>query len=143
MKKLLAIATVLALTACASPEEIAARKAAFQAARDDQEAQQRGAAVITCNTKAQCDKIFRIASDAVTEMADMKVQTASTNYIATYNPTEYGYIGMAARRVLVSGDAEKITLDVVCKGMYGDMPWESCYSRVASIYRAYKSRLAN
>ena len=133
--------TVLILAACASPEQVIARKAAFAAKQNAMFDAQRQAAELTCKDKDQCDRMFRVASDVVMEMADMKVQTATQNYVATYNPLDYGRIGMTARRTLSSGTEEVIKLDVNCRGIGGVMPWEDCFDRVAFIYRTYKARV--
>lgn len=141
MKKVVALVAVLVLTACASPEQVAARKASFVARQNAMFDAQRAAAELTCSGKEQCDKMFRIASDATMEMADMKIQTVTPNYISTYNPTDYGRIGMTARRTLSSGNDEVIKLDVNCRGVGGAMPWEDCFDRVATIYKTYKARI--
>jgi hypothetical protein len=88
--------------------------------------------------------MFRIATDSVTEMSSMKIQTVTPNYISTYNPTRVGHIGMAAKRTLGSGNTETIRLDVTCEGINWDhAPYRlECFSRVETIYRAYKAKIS-
>ena len=146
MKKILSIASILSLTACVSPEmtaKIAERNAAFAALRVPMLNAQRAAGELTCTKKDQCDRMFRVASDFVTEMSSMKIQIASPNYISTYNPINVGHIGMSARRTLVSGDTELIKLEVNCRGIdSGHEPFQlDCFKQVENAYRVYKAKI--
>jgi hypothetical protein len=102
---------------------------------------QRAASIIRCRGKNECDKIFRIANDTLVELSDMKIQTSTQNYVATYSPIEYGDVGIFLTRTLSSEDYELIKFNVLCKGINGPSPWVQCYERVTNVYRKYKDRL--
>ncbi len=73
----------------------------------------------------------------------MKIQSQGENNISTYNPFNYGYVGMSAQRTLSTGTAENITLNVYCKGMSETLlPWESCFERVTAIYNINRTKIA-
>ena len=98
------------------------------------------AEVVRCKSKEECNKMFRIASDVVTEFSDMKIQTATENYIATFNPTRLGMIGMTARRTLALSEGEEIKLSISCnRQYYASIAY--CFNKSADIYDIYKKRL--
>lgn len=141
MDKFFLIVLILTLTACVSPEKIAAYKAIEESENEILITARRDVEEIRCSSKAQCDKIFRIASDVVSTMSDMKLQISSENIVSTYNPISIGYVGMSATRSLGMNEAEIIKLNVNCKGMNDGISRRHCMSKVLNIYRDYKSKI--
>lgn len=139
MKRILILSIALLITACVSPEQVAAKKARQQAMMNAINQN----SVVVCDNKKKCDAIYRVAVDMVTSYADMKIQTQGENNISTYNPIDWGRIGMGARRTLNTDNTENITLNVYCKGMLGDYPWEACFDQVTFIYNTYKTKVAS
>lgn len=136
MKKI-AILAALALTGCVSP----AQRQQNQANHDNLMAQVRQAsadATVTCKDKSECDRMFDAAKSYVHSKSDMKVQISDSVNISTYNPTEWGYVGMSASRTPVAGGGSAIRLSVSCKGLYETYPWEACPGRVIPIYKGFK-----
>jgi hypothetical protein len=140
MQKIFTIAAVLLVSACASPEQIAASQAKVVAKHNAIAEIRETSGVVKCADKEQCDKFFRIASDVIIELSDMKIQSSTPNYISTYNPIKYGFIGMTARRTLGAGAGEIVRLDVNCRGMEGSWPLEGCFDRVAYVYKVFNRR---
>lgn len=97
---------------------------------------------ITCKGKEQCDLLFRIASDVLIETSDMKVQNTSQNYISTFNPTQPGRIGISARKLLVSGDTEKVVFSAACKDSYSSLEI-LCNKGMYIIYATYANKLVD
>lgn len=95
---------------------------------------------ITCKGKEQCDLLFRIASDALIETSDMKVQNNSLNYISTFNPTQPGRIGISARKLLISGDTEKVIFSATCKDSYSSFE-VLCNKGMYIVYTTYANKL--
>lgn len=95
---------------------------------------------VTCKGKEQCDLLFRIASDVLIETSDMKVQNSSQNYISTFNPTQPGRIGISVRKLLVSGDTEKVVFSATCKDSYGSFEI-MCNKGMYIAYTTYEIKL--
>lgn len=142
MRKAILLMFILVNTGCAGvSQRIEAQKSIERAAEFEMLDARQKAEMITCSGKEQCDRYFRVASDFVMEHATMKIQTASENYVATFNPISDGQIGMTARRSLGSGGSETIKLDINCyPGRYGIMAL-SCYRRTATMYSLYKIQI--
>jgi hypothetical protein len=137
MKNFVYLVLLIGLVACATPQQLeaqASQRSAMMAAISQN-------STLKCGSKDSCDKIFRVASDVVVQYSDMKIQTQGVNNISSYNPIKYGYVGMSAQRVMTGNNAENITLNVNCKGMFDDTMGKYCYERVTSIYQAYKARV--
>jgi uncharacterized protein YceK len=97
---------------------------------------------ITCKGREKCDLLFRIASDALIETSDMKVQNTSQNYISTFNPTQPGRIGISARKLLVSGDTEKVVFSATCKDSYSSFEI-ICNKGMYIVYTTYANKLVD
>ena len=132
---------VFFLTACVSPEQREWRSELIKSAWNDVYLATSNAQELNCKTKEKCDKLFRIASDVVTDMSSMKVQSSTSNYISTFNPINVGHIGMTARRTLITGSEERVTLIINCRGMNKDTNYMECLDRVATIYNVYKKKV--
>lgn len=142
MRKAILLSFILINTGCAGvSQRIEAQKSQERAAEFEMLDARQKAEVISCNGKEQCDRYFRVASDFVMEHATMKIQTATENYVATFNPIRDGQVGMTARRSLGTAGSETIKLDINCNpGRYGLMAM-SCYRSTAAMYNLYKIQI--
>ena len=102
----------------------------------------------SCENKASCDRMFRIAEDMINSYSDMKIQVATTTTIQTYTTNKLGYVSMSAKRTLKSGDSETISFNAICTGMFMEDYGNSflrdsidCYKRLTKIYEEYGSRI--
>ena len=129
----------LTLTGCVSQEELARRQAAFNEMQSRLSASQNNT-IVTCPNKQVCDKAFSLAKIYVQNNADMKIQFSDETTISTYNPINYGYMGLNATRTPEVGDSSSIKLVASCKGMYdgGGYFYEMCANRVTPVYEGFK-----
>lgn len=72
-------------------------------------------AIIYCDSKHDCDRIFKIAKVFVHESSDMNVQFSDDVSISTYSPIDYNYCGMTVVRKPMEGEKEKISPTIFCK----------------------------
>lgn len=109
--------------------EQAVMQAAAQAEKD---------AYVTCNDKASCDKVFSLAQIYINSMASQKIQVATDTIIETYNPTEYGNIGMGAVKIPGKGSSAIIRLSVTCKVSDSGHFENYCRSKKLDIYKGFR-----
>jgi len=109
--------------------EQAAKQAAAQAKKD---------AYVTCNDKTSCDKTFSLAQIYINSMASQKIQVATDTIIETYNPTEYGNIGMGAVKIPGKGSSAMIRLSVTCKVSDSGHFEKYCGSKKLDIYKGFR-----
>lgn len=138
-RMLVLVVLTFILAGCATQQQIQA----WQSQKYEMNSAIAESSSITCDSKEKCDKIFRVATDIASQYSDMKIQTQGVNNLSTYNPNEYGRVGISVQRIMLAGNAEKINFNVVCKGMYDDLMGKYCYERVASTYKLYKQRVAS
>ncbi len=143
--KHLAIALALAVTACAAPQHTSNDMAIAKSTRQTWDAAVMRWGQIPCNTKKDCDAIYRYAEDKITEHSDMKVQTFTSTTLETYSPRNSRQVGMSLTRKLIKGDEEQISLRIVCVGLLTEASWPNdataCYRRTALIYQEYGEKL--
>lgn len=144
IRKLLLLTLVMINAGCAGVSQgIEAHKSKERAAMSEMLEARQNTEVISCNGKEQCDRYFRVASDFAMEHATMKIQTATENYVATFNPISDGQVGITARRMLGTAGSETIKLDINCNpGRYGLLTI-SCYSQTATMYKLYGIQIKN
>lgn len=109
--------------------EQAAKQAAAQAEMD---------AYVTCNDKTSCDKTFSLAQIYINSMASQKIQVATDTIIETYNPTEFGNIGMGAVKIPGKGSSAIIRLSVTCKVSDSGHFEKYCESKKLDIYKGFR-----
>lgn len=86
---------------------------------------------LVCNDEKLCKKYFQLTQIFISNNSDMKIQVATDTIIETYNPTDLGRIGIKASKYPGRDDAEKIVIEVVCKGGVTDL---GCIEKSISIY---------
>lgn len=112
-----------------SEAEQAAKQGAAQAKKD---------AYVTCNDKTSCDKTFSLTQIYINSMASQKIQVATDTIIETYNPTEYGNIGMGAVKIPGKGSSAIIRLSVTCKVSDSGHFVNYCESKKLDIYKGFR-----
>jgi hypothetical protein len=120
-------------TELAAKQKLEAEQVAIQAA-----AQAERDAYVTCNDKTSCDKTFSLTQIYINSMASQKIQVATDTIIETYNPTEYGNIGMGAVKIPSKGGSEIIRLSVTCKVSDSGHFEKYCESKKLDIYRGFR-----
>ena len=110
-------------------QKLESEQAVAQAERD---------AYITCDDKASCDKAFSLAQIYINSRASQKIQVATDTIIETYNPTEYGNIGMGAVKIPGKGSSAIIRLSVTCKISDSGSFENYCKSRKLDIYKDFR-----
>lgn len=126
------------LAGCASPEQVARVKAESAKVKSDLIASWPKASV-RCKDEKSCDKAFARAKIFVQEFSDMKIQTSDDTMVTTYNPIEYGDIGLSVTRMPEAGEGAIIKIQPVCKGLRSlediDMSWTAtgCAKKMAYI----------
>jgi len=109
--------------------EQAAKQAAAQAEKD---------AYVTCNDRTSCDKTFSLAQIYINSMASQKIQVATDTIIETYNPTEYGNIGMGAVKIPGKGSSAIVRVSVTCKVSDSGHFAKYCESKKLDIYNGFR-----
>lgn len=123
--------------------KIEEHKQAELAAQQKREAEQAAAqaekdAYVTCNDKTSCDKTFSLTQIYINSMASQKIQVATDTIIETYNPTEYGNIGMGAVKIPGKGSSAIIRLSVTCKVSDSGHFVNYCESKKLDIYKGFR-----
>jgi hypothetical protein len=73
------------------------------------------AAMLSCSTKTQCEKMFALTEIYITEHSSTKIQLATPTTITTYGPSDDITPTLNARRVPGRGDSSVVSLSAVCK----------------------------
>ena len=131
-------AVAVILGGCATPEQRAKEEADFREIQAQYEAARDRAALVLCESKEQCDKVFRVATEEIRLFSSMKIQTATDTYVATYSPISIGDIGMTAERRLGQGDEEWIAMSILCDWR---LVADSCMKKSTLIYKHYALKL--
>lgn len=120
MSKAFAITALLLLvtiTGCATPQQREQREAERRRLQSElSDAQSR--ASVSCSGKASCDKAFSLAKLYMQDNSHMRMQFSDDTTATTYNPTDYGYVGLTAKKIPGKGDSAEVTLTGTCRGMY-------------------------
>jgi outer membrane murein-binding lipoprotein Lpp len=127
---------VVLMSGCASMEremqaatdrETAIRIALIEAERDSSS--------VKCATKTECEKAFTRAKIFVHDRSSMRVQFADDTTITTYNPNDYGLIGLTVTRRPGEGDSATLTLKVSCYDIQYNLI--QCAPRMTKIYNDF------
>lgn len=141
--KIIAILILAALTGCATKAQKDLEFAQDLKAVTRLENSLAGTKV-KCGNAQRCAKMFALTKSYVRANSDMKVQTSDENSISTYNPLDFGRIGLQAEMVPDKGDTGEIRIDGTCKGMlvYPAMYQRYCSNRLAGIFEGFLPYLA-
>ncbi|MBD9577945.1 hypothetical protein IB260_21650 [Pseudomonas sp. PDM23] len=112
----ISIGLMVTLAGCASPEQVARVKAEKAKVKRDLIASWPKASV-RCKDEKSCNKAFSRAKVFVQQISDMKIQMSDETMVTTYNPTEFGYVGLTVTRSPDVGNEEIIKIQPVCRGL--------------------------
>lgn len=110
------ISAVAAFSGCASPEQVARINAERAKVKSDLIASWPKASV-RCSDEKSCDKAFARAKVFVQEISNMKIQASDDTMVITYNPIEYGDVGLSVTRMPEAGEGAVIKIQPVCRGL--------------------------
>lgn len=104
------------LAGCASQQEIAKREANIRSIERNLEVVREGS-TLKCATPLSCQKVWTLARTYAQRQSATTIQTENDRVMRTFNPVDYGSIGLTVTRV-PGPAAQSIQIEGVCKGMY-------------------------
>lgn len=94
-------------------------------------------AVIACQDKAACDKVFSLTQIYINQTADQKIQLATDTIVETYNPAGEGKMGLRAVRIPGKGTSATIRLTANCKSEASALV-NPCVQRKTNAYSGFR-----
>ncbi|QDL54027.1 hypothetical protein [Rhodoferax aquaticus] len=137
MKTLLAALALATLAGCGTPQSASTRAANLEARQDFEMSALTAErdSILTCTSRDQCDKAFKLTKIYVQNNSGMKMQSSDDVSIRPFRVNEYATHSVGATMTPDKGNTSKIALDVTC---YEYWDFWSCASKKIDIYKGFK-----
>lgn len=100
------------------------------------------AAMLSCSSRTQCEKMFALTEIFITEHSSTKIQLATPTTITTYGPGDDITPTFNARKVPGRGDSSVVSLSAVCKSSVM-RPTDECVESAILKLNRFKSYISD